>query len=39
MDKQLARRNMRMGIVLVLVLLMMFGITFLWATIYINTVG
>ena len=39
MDKQLARRNMRMGIVLVLVLLMMFGITFLWATIYLNTVG
>jgi hypothetical protein len=39
MDKQLARRNMRMGIVLVLVLLLMFGITFLWATIYLNTVG
>jgi len=39
MDKQLARRNMRMGIVLVLVVLLMFGITFLWAAIYINTVG
>lgn len=39
MDKQLARRNMRMGIVLVLVLLMMFGITFAWAAIYLNTVG
>jgi hypothetical protein len=38
MDKQLARRNMRMGIVLCLVLLMMFGITFLWATIYLHTV-
>ena len=39
MDKQLARRNMRMGIVLVLVVLLMFGITFLWASIYLNTVG
>lgn len=39
MDKQLARRNMRMGIVLVLVVLLMFGITFLWAAIYLNTVG
>lgn len=39
MDKQLARRNMRMGTVLVLVLLLMFGITFVWAAIYLNTVG
>lgn len=39
MDKQLARRNMRMGIVLVLVLLLMFGITFVWAAVYLNTVG
>jgi hypothetical protein len=38
MDKDLARRNMRMGIVLALVLLMMFGITFLWAIIYLHTV-
>jgi hypothetical protein len=38
MDKDLARRNMRMGIVLTLVLLMMFGITFLWVTIYLHTV-
>jgi len=38
MDKELARRNMRMGIVLTLVLLMMFGITFLWAVIYLHTV-
>jgi len=38
MDKQLARRNMRMGIVLLLVLLMMFGITFVWATIYLHAV-
>jgi hypothetical protein len=39
MDKQLARRNMRMGIVLLLVVLLMFGITFVWAAIYLNTVG
>ena len=38
MDKQLARRNMRMGIVLSLVLLMMFGITFVWAAIYLHSV-
>lgn len=39
MDKQLARKNMRMGVVLCLVLLLMLGITFLWATIYLNTIG
>jgi len=39
MDKQLARRNMRMGVVLFIVLLLMLGITFLWATIYLNTIG
>jgi hypothetical protein len=39
MDKQLARRNMRMGIVLTLVLLLMLGITFIWASLYINTIG
>ncbi len=39
MDKQLARRNMRLGIVLFIVLLLMLGITFLWATIYLNTIG
>jgi hypothetical protein len=39
MDKQLARRNMRMGSVLFLVLLLMLGITFVWAALYINTIG
>jgi hypothetical protein len=39
MDKQLARRNMRMGSVLFLVLLLMLGITFIWASLYINTIG
>jgi hypothetical protein len=38
MDKQLARRNMRMGAVLFLVLLIMLGVTFVWAAIYNNTI-
>jgi hypothetical protein len=38
MDKNLARRNMRLGIVLFVVILCMFGITFVWATIYLNAV-
>jgi hypothetical protein len=38
MDKNLARRNMRLGIVLFVVLLCMFGITFVWASIYLNAV-
>ena len=39
MDKQLARRNMRLGVVLFIVLLLMLGITFLWAYIYNNTIS
>lgn len=38
MDKNLARRNMRLGIVLFIVLLCMLGITFVWATIYLNAI-
>ncbi len=38
MDKNLARRNMRLGIVLFVVLLCMFGITFVWASIYLNAI-
>lgn len=38
MDKNLARRNTRLGIVLFIVLLCMFGITFVWATIYLNAI-
>jgi hypothetical protein len=34
MDKRLARKNMRMGIVLFLVLWLMMGIAFLWASLY-----
>jgi hypothetical protein len=39
MDKKMARANMRLGIVLFVVLCCMFGITFVWATIYLNAVG
>jgi hypothetical protein len=39
MDKNLARRNMRMGIALFVILLAMFGVTFVWAQIYLNAVG
>jgi hypothetical protein len=38
MDKNLARRNIRLGIVLFVVLLLMFGIAFLWAEIYLSAV-
>jgi hypothetical protein len=38
MDKNLARRNMRLGIVLFVVVLCMLAITFVWATIYLNAV-
>ena len=38
MDKNLARRDMRLGIVLFCVLLCMFAITFVWAQIYLNAV-
>jgi len=38
MDKNLARRNMRLGIVLFAVLCCMFGITFVWASIYLNAI-
>jgi hypothetical protein len=39
MDKQMARRNIRMGSVLFLVLLLMLGISFLWAIIYLHTIS
>jgi hypothetical protein len=38
MDKNMARRNMRLGIVLFVVLICMFSITFVWASIYLNAV-
>ena len=38
MDKNLARRNMRLGIVLFVVLLCMFAASFIWAEIYLNAI-
>ena len=38
MDKNLARKNMRMGITLFVLLVFMLAITFVWAAIYLNTV-
>ncbi len=38
MDKKLARRNMRAGITMCIVLLVLIGLTFVWATVYLNAV-
>ena len=38
MDKKLARKNMRMGVTLFIVLFILLGVTFLWAAIYLNAV-
>ena len=39
MDKNLARRNMRLGIVLFVVLCCMFAASFIWAEIYLNVIS
>jgi len=38
MDKKLARRNMRLGIVLFIVTLAMLSISVVWANIYLNAI-
>jgi len=38
MDKKLARRNMRLGISMFIVVLALIGVTFIWATVYLNAV-
>jgi hypothetical protein len=38
MDRKLARRNMRLGISMFIVVLALIGITFVWATVYLNAV-
>jgi hypothetical protein len=38
MDKKLARRNMRTGISMFLVLIALIGVTFVWAAVYLNAV-
>lgn len=38
MDRKLARKNMRWGIPMFLVLLALVGVTFIWASIYLATI-
>ena len=38
MDRKLARKNMRSGISMFIVLLALIGATFLWAAVYLNAV-
>jgi hypothetical protein len=37
-DKKLARRNIRSGISMFIVLLALLGVTFVWAAVYLNAV-
>jgi hypothetical protein len=38
MDKKMARRNLRSGISMFIVLLSLIGVTFVWAAVYLNAV-
>jgi hypothetical protein len=38
MDKKLARKNMRTGISMFIMLLALLGVTFVWASVYLNAV-
>lgn len=38
MDKKLARRNLRSGISMFMVVMALIGATFVWAAIYLNAV-
>ena len=38
MDRKLARKNMQWGIAMFIVVLTLIGLTFIWATIYLNAV-
>jgi hypothetical protein len=37
-DKKLARRNMRTGISMFIVVLALIGVTFVWAAVFLNAV-
>jgi hypothetical protein len=37
-DKKLARKNIRSGITMFLMVLALIGVTFVWAAVYLNTV-
>ena len=38
MDRKLARKNMRTGISMFILILALLGATFVWATVYLNAV-
>jgi hypothetical protein len=38
MDRKLARKNMRTGISMFILLLVLLGATFVWAAVYLNAV-
>ena len=38
MDRKLARKNMQWGIAMFIVLLVLIGATFIWATVYLSAV-
>ncbi len=38
MDKKLARKNMRSGISMFIMVLALVGVTFVWAAVYLNAV-
>lgn len=38
MDKKLARRNMRTGVSMFIMVLALIGVTFVWAAVYLNAV-
>ncbi len=38
MDKKLARKNMRSGISMFIMVLALIGVTFVWAAVYLNAV-
>jgi hypothetical protein len=37
-DKKMARRNLRTGVSMFIVLLALLGVTFVWAAVYLNAV-
>ncbi len=38
MDKKLARKNIRSGVSMVILLVALLGVTFVWAAVYLNAV-
>ncbi len=38
MDKKLARKNIQSGVSMVILLVVLLGVTFVWAAVYLNAV-